>query len=94
MVGVVEGGRRYMMSIVPLLVSQTGVVSEIFQQLILRETEARIVLVLGGCQVEQFVYVLASQWRVALLGRHWWSHLCEDHHLSILHRHLPSSLLF
>jgi len=80
----VEVGRRYVMSIVPVIVRETRVVCVALEDLLLGEADARLVLVLSLRLIEKFAHVFASERRLTIFSSHRGSHLPEDHHACLL----------
>ena len=81
MISLVEVGRRYMMTIIPVDVSHSCIICIILHDLFFAESEAIGVSVLSIGEVDKLVDVFAAKGSLAVVGRNRRSHLLEDHHV-------------
>ena len=57
----VEARRRYVMSVIPVLVDEASVISVVHSDLFFGQAIARGILEISICHIDQLVYVLAAQ---------------------------------
>ena len=84
-VGFIESWGRYMMSKVPIVVSETGIISVVLDHLFLGQKSTTIISLLTPGHFNQLICIFTSQWCFAVQGSYRWSHLSKDHHVILRH---------
>ena len=82
---IIEAGRRYMMSVVPVLIDQASIIGVVLRNLLLRQPEARLVLEVTISHIDELIDMLAAQRRLSMKSRNGRSHLSENHDIILRH---------
>ena len=82
---VIEEGRRYMVAIVPVGISQFAIVSVVLDNLLLGDLESTSVFKLSVGKSEDLSCLLASEWGLTEVSCNRWPHVLENHHVVLGH---------
>ncbi len=83
---VVEIGRRYMVSAIPVCVNQLAIVGVVHDHLVLGYLKSTPVFILSICKLKDLLGSLASKGRLSLLCCDRWPHVRINH--GVVPRHL------
>ena len=81
----IEAGRRYMMSVVPVLIDQASIIRVVLRNLLLRQAETRCVLEVTIGHINELIDMFAAQRRLSMKCCNRRSHLSENHDIILRH---------